>query len=95
MAQFVEFIELHFPSPVCFGARGAAKPGTDVYGQVVEPDSGPFAAKVWKVVSDPYVGRLTYMRAFRGELKKDETLVDTRTGESHKIGHLHRFQGTE
>lgn len=95
MAQFVEFMELHFPSPVCFGARGAAKPGTDVYGQVVEPDSGPFAAKVWKIVSDPYVGRLTYMRAFRGELKKDETLVDTRTGESHKIGHLHRFQGTE
>ena len=58
MAQLVEFLQKHFPSPLCYGARGAAKPGTDVYGQLVEPDEGPFAAKVWKVVSDPYVGRL-------------------------------------
>jgi len=95
MSQLVEFMQLHFPSPVCFGARGAAKPGTDVYGQVVEPDQGPFAAKVWKVVSDPYVGRLTYLRAFRGALNKDETVVDTHTGQSHKVAHLHRFEGTE
>jgi elongation factor G len=95
MERLVEFMELHFPSPVCFGARGAAKPGTDVFGQLVEPDQGPFAAKVWKVVSDPYVGRLTFLRAYRGALQKDETLVDTHTGKSHKIGHLHSVHGTE
>jgi len=95
MERLVEFMELHFPSPVCFGARGAAKPGTDVFGQLVEPDAGPFAAKVWKVVSDPYVGRLTFLRAYRGELRKDETLVDTHTGKSHKIGHLHSVHGPE
>lgn len=94
MERLVEFMQLHFPSPVCFGARGAAKPGTDVFGQLVEPDQGPFAAKVWKVVSDPYVGRLTFLRAYRGELRKDETLVDTHTGASHKIGHLHSVHGT-
>lgn len=95
MERLLEFIEQHFPSPVCFGARGAAKPGTDVYGQLVEPDKGPFAAKVWKVVSDPYVGRLTFLRAYRGELKKDETIVDTHTGKSHKVAHLHSVHGTE
>ncbi|MCK5944014.1 MAG: GTP-binding protein, partial [Planctomycetes bacterium] len=95
LERLVEFMQQHFPSPVCFGARGAAKPGTDVFGQLVEPDSGPFAAKVWKVVSDPYVGRLTFLRAYRGELKKDETVVDTHTGKSHKVGHLHSVHGTE
>ncbi|MCA8974724.1 MAG: elongation factor G [Planctomycetes bacterium] len=95
MSQLVEFLRNHFPSPACFGARGAAKPGTDVYGQLVEPDEGPFAAKVWKVVSDPYVGRLAYMRAYRGELKKDQTVVDTATGKSHKIAHLHILEGAE
>ena len=93
--QLVAFMQQHFPSPVCFGARGAAKPGTDVYGQLVEPDQGPFAAKVWKVVSDPYLGRVTYLRAYRGELTKDENIVDTRTGQTHKVAHLHSIQGTE
>ncbi|HEB52651.1 MAG TPA: elongation factor G, partial [bacterium] len=95
MERLMEFVQQHFPSPVCFGARGAAKPGTDVYGQLVEPDSGPFAAKVWKIVSDPYVGRLTFLRAYRGELRKDGNVVDTHTGKTHKVAHLHSVHGTE
>ena len=95
LEQMLEFVQQHFPSPVCFGARGAGKPGSDVYGDMVEPDNGPFAAKVFKTVSDPYVGRLTYVRCFRGKLQKDQMVVDVRTGKTSKVAHLLDVHGKE
>lgn len=95
IAQFLEFVQLHFPSPVCFGARGAARPGSTTPTEIVECDDGPFAAKVWKTVSDPYVGRLTFLRCFRGKLLKDQAVVDVRTGKSVKIAHLLEVHGKD
>ena len=96
IAQLLEFVQLHFPSPVCFGARGAAKPGNTTPTDLVEPnDSGPFAAKVWKTVADPYVGRLTYARCLRGKLQKDQNVLDTRTGKVSKVAHLLDVHGKE
>ena len=95
LEQFVEFVHKHFPSPTVFGARGAGEPGSGSYGQLIEPDDGPFAAKVWKVVSDPYVGRLTFLRCYRGSLAKDATVVDARTQKPRKVGHLHLVNGKE
>ncbi len=95
IAQFLEFVQLHFPSPVCFGARGAAKAGSDTPTELIEPGDGPFAAKVWKTVSDPYVGRLTFLRCFRGKLQKDQTVVDVRTGKTSKVAHLLDVHGKD
>lgn len=95
LEQMSEFVQQHFPSPACFGARGARKPGSDVPTEMVEPDDGPFAAKVWKIVSDPYVGRLTYLRSFRGTLKKDQSIVDVRTGKVTKVAHLLEIHGKD
>jgi elongation factor G len=95
LEQMLEFLQLHFPSPVCFGARGAARPGSDVFGEMVEPDDGPFAAKVWKIVSDPYVGRLTFLRCFRGRLQKDQMVVDCRSGKTFRAAHLLDVHGKD
>jgi elongation factor G len=96
IAQFLEFVQLHFPSPVCFGARGAQKPGSDTPTEIVEPTpDGPFAAKVWKTVSDPYVGRLTFVRCFRGKLQKDQSVLDVRSGKTAKVAHLLDVHGKE
>lgn len=95
IAQFLEFVQEHMPSPACFGARGAQKPGTEGYGDLVAPDEGAFAAKVWKSVSDPYVGRLTYVRCLRGKLAKDQSVLDTRTGRTIKVAHLLSVHGKD
>jgi elongation factor G len=96
IAQLLEFVQLHFPSPVCFGARGAAKPGSTTPTEMIEPTTdGPFVAKVWKAVSDPYVGRLTFARCLRGKLQKDQTVVDVRTGKTAKVAHLLDVHGKE
>ena len=64
----------------------AGEPGSEEFGKVIEADpSGPFAAKVFKVVSDPYVGRMSYLRCMRGGLKKDESFVIARDGKACKV----------
>ncbi|MBM4062498.1 MAG: GTP-binding protein, partial [Planctomycetes bacterium] len=96
LAQMLEFVQLHFPSPVCFGPRPAGKPGSDAATEVVEPNADqPFAAKVFKVVSDPYVGRLSFLRCLRGKLQRDQTFVDVRTGKVAKAAHILDVHGKE
>ncbi|MCA8953400.1 MAG: elongation factor G [Planctomycetes bacterium] len=89
LRKFLAFVSEHFPSPACFGARGAGKPGSGVFGDLAEPDpEAPFAAKVFKTVSDPYVGRLSYLRCLRGRLAKDQSVTVARDGQSHKVAHI-------
>lgn len=95
LEQMLEFVQQHLPSPVCFGPRGAAAPGSDSYGDLVEPSDGPFAAKVWKIMSDPYVGRLTFLRCFRGKLQKDQSILDVNSGKVVKAAHLLDVQGKD
>lgn len=95
LQQLLEFISNHFPSPICFGPRPAGQPGANAYGQLVEPGEGPFVAKVCRVISDPYVGRLSVMRCLRGTLRKDQSIFDVRTGQTHKVAHLYTLHGKE
>lgn len=96
IAEFADYIAKYFPSPTDFGPRNAGKPGEEGFGQLVEADAdAPFAAKVYKVVSDPYVGRLTFLRCFRGTLKAEQTALNLRTNKVHKIAHILAVQGKD
>jgi elongation factor G len=96
MQKLCSFITQDLPSPAEFGGRNAAEAGSDSYGLLVEPDeSGPFAAKVFKVVVDPYVGRMSYARCFRGTLKTEDTFLNVRTGRTEKAGSLLGIKGAE
>ncbi len=49
-------------------------------------ENDPTAAYVFKTVADPFVGKLSYFRVLSGKLVPGQTLVNTRSGESEKIG---------
>lgn len=89
-------VSSYFPSPVTFGPRNAAVPDSEEYGEIVEPDpTEPFAGWVFKVVADPYVGRMAFVRCARGTLKADQPLFDVRSGDQHKTGGLLVLKGKE
>jgi len=48
----------------------------------------PFAALAFKVMSDPYVGKLTYFRVYSGQVKAGERVVNTTTGKTERIGRI-------
>jgi elongation factor G len=51
-------------------------------------DDGPFAALAFKVMSDPYVGKLTYFRVYSGKLEAGGRVLNSSTGKTERIGRL-------
>jgi elongation factor G len=48
----------------------------------------PFSALVFKVMSDPYVGKLTYFRVYSGQVKAGGRVLNTTTGKTERIGRI-------
>jgi elongation factor G len=48
----------------------------------------PFSALAFKVMSDPYVGKLTYFRVYSGQVKAGERVLNTTTGKTERIGRI-------
>jgi elongation factor G len=54
-----------------------------------KPDkSEPFSALAFKIMTDPYVGRLTYLRVYSGELRKGSYVFNSNTGKRERISRL-------
>ncbi len=51
-------------------------------------DDGPFAALAFKIMTDPYVGKLTYFRVYSGKLEKGGRVLNVKTGKTERIGRL-------
>ena len=82
------------PSPVEGTKRRLA--ATEGEGTEITPDeNGPFVGQAFKIMSDPFIGKLSYIRIFSGKVSADGTLLVGRTGETSKIGQLFRMQGKE
>jgi elongation factor G len=48
----------------------------------------PFSALAFKVMSDPYVGKLTYFRVYSGKVKAGDRVLNTTTGKTERIGRI-------
>ncbi len=66
--------------------------GTNLKGDEIvtrEPsDDAPFAALAFKIMSDPYVGKLTYFRVYSGTLEKGSTILNSTKDRKERIGRL-------
>ena len=81
------------PSPVEAGAVKASVNGED---KTVPPSpDGPFAALVFKTISDPYTGRISLMRVFSGRTNPDGTVANPGRETDEKLGGLFFLQGKE
>jgi elongation factor G len=65
--------------------------GTDLKGEPVErraDDSEPFAALAFKIMTDPYVGKLTYIRVYSGTLSKGSSVLNTTKDKKERVGRI-------
>ncbi|MGC8611747.1 MAG: elongation factor G [Athalassotoga sp.] len=59
-------------------------------GADIKPDvAGPFAALIFKVTVDPFIGKLTYVKVLRGQIKAGDTIYNGTTQSSERINHLY------
>jgi elongation factor G len=77
----------YLPSPLDVPAIEGARP--DGEKEVRRPaDEEPFAALAFKLVNDPFIGHLTYLRIYSGSLKAGSTVYNATHGRNERIGRL-------
>ena len=58
-------------------------------------DSEPFSALAFKIMADPYVGKLTYFRVYSGKLEAGSRVLNVSTGKNERIGRILMMHANE
>jgi elongation factor G len=78
----------YLPSPLDVPPVEGANPKTDQVEQRKADAKEPFSALAFKIVTDPYVGRLAYFRVYSGTLTSGSYIYNSTKGERERIGRL-------
>ena len=85
----------YLPSPLDKGSVTGTNPNTGDE-EVRKPDAKePFAALVFKIATDPFVGRLAFMRAYSGKLDAGSYVLNTRTGKKERVSRLFQMHSNK
>ena len=77
----------YLPCPLDIAdTKGVDSNGTEV--SVESRDDAPFAALAFKVVSDPFIGRLTYFRVYQGHIESGSYVKNTTKGAKERLGRI-------
>ncbi|WP_141503799.1 elongation factor G [Paenibacillus luteus] len=77
----------YLPSPLDVPAiKGTLEDGEE--GERPSSDTEPFAALAFKIMTDPYVGRLTFFRVYSGILKSGSYVLNSTKGKRERIGRI-------
>ncbi|HVX22541.1 MAG TPA: elongation factor G [Acidimicrobiales bacterium] len=78
----------YLPSPLDLPPTAGTKPGKEEIEERKADDSEPFSALAFKIMTDPFVGKLTYLRVYSGTLRKGATVTNTTKDKKERIGRL-------
>ncbi len=78
----------YLPSPIDVPPVHGIDPKTQAEAERSASLDQPFSALAFKVMSDPYVGKLTYFRVYSGSLKAGDRVLNTTTGRTERVGRI-------
>lgn len=78
----------YLPSPLDIPAIKGIDPDTDEQVERPASDEEPFAALAFKIMTDPFVGRLTFFRVYSGVLNSGSYVLNTTKGKRERIGRI-------
>ena len=81
----------YLPSPLDIPPVTGTKPDSDEVIERKADDNEPFAALVFKIMADPYVGKLAFCRVYSGTLKTGATIFNPHKGRRERIGRILRM----
>jgi elongation factor G len=81
----------YLPAPLEVPAVKGIDPRNDEVVELPPEDDAPLAALVFKIVTDPYVGRLAYFRVYSGTLSQGQMVQNSTKGKRERIGRLLRM----
>ena len=87
----LDAIVYYLPSPNDLPPVKGIDPRTDQEVERELTDEAPFAALAFKVMTDPYVGKLTFFRVYSGKLEAGSYVYNANTGQKERIGRVLRM----
>jgi elongation factor G len=78
----------YLPSPLDVGETHGKNPNNGQEVTRKPDDKEPFSALAFKIMADPFVGQLTFIRVYSGQLKTGDSVLNVRTGKHERIGRL-------
>ena len=93
--SLLDAVAAFLPSPVDIGAVKGIDPRND--NEIVRnpDDNEPLSALVFKIATDPYVGRLVFLRIYSGVLNGGDTVLNVRTGKRERINRLFQMHANK
>ena len=86
--KLLDAIVDYMPSPLDIPAICGVNPKTDEEETREASDSAPFSALAFKIMTDPYVGRLSFFRVYSGTLEAGKTVLNSSKGQRERIGRI-------
>lgn len=85
----------YMPSPLDIPAIAGYVPGTEEPTERHPDDKEPFSALAFKVMTDPFVGRLTYTRVYSGMLESGSYVLNSTKGQRERIGRILKMHAND
>jgi elongation factor G len=78
----------YLPSPLDVPPMKGANPNTGIEEERLASDSEPFTALAFKIMTDPYVGTLTFLRVYAGVMASGSYVYNSVKGKKERVGRL-------
>ncbi len=86
--ELLDAVVDYLPSPLEVPAIKGINPETDEEEERASDPKAPFAALAFKIMTDPYVGKLTYLRVYSGKLDSGSYVINATRDKKERIGRL-------
>ena len=86
--KLLDAIVDYMPSPLDIPAIKGVNPKTDEEDERPASDEAPFSALAFKIATDPYVGRLSFVRVYSGMLNTGTSVLNSTKGNRERIGRI-------
>ena len=86
--ELLDAIVEYMPSPLDKKAISGVNPKTDEEETREPSDDAPFAALAFKIMTDPYVGKLAFFRVYSGKLESGKTVINTNKNQRERMGRI-------
>ncbi len=85
----------YMPAPTDIAAIRGINPKTEAEEERVSSDNEPFAALAFKIMTDPFVGKLCYFRVYSGVVNSGDTVYNSTKGKTERLGRILQMHANE
>ncbi|HUU28342.1 MAG TPA: elongation factor G [archaeon] len=95
LRQLLDGLENVMPDPTMFPALKGKLADKDTEVEIAHSAEGPLTVLVYKTITEPHVGELSYFRVFSGVITSGAEVTNTNGGHVERLGHLSIMQGRD